>query len=47
MKMRLLSCPRKVDPGHQFWFQGKNNEEIVNEARDVERSDAEKRLLKL
>ena len=37
----------EVDPGPKFWFQGRNNEEIRNEAMDLERSDAEERLKKL
>jgi hypothetical protein len=37
----------EVDPGAKFWFQGKHNEEIRNEASDIDRADAEKRLREL
>jgi hypothetical protein len=36
-----------VDPGHKFWFSGKNADEIKAEAVDFDRSEAEERLLKL
>ena len=34
----------EVDPGHDFWFRGGRDEEIRNEACDLDRPDAEKRL---
>ena len=37
----------EVDPGPAFWFQGRRDEEIKNEARDLDRAEAEDRLIKL
>ncbi len=33
-----------MDPGPKFWFQGSKQEEIRNEALELDRSEAEKRL---